>query len=81
MPLIILHDLDDDEVMVNTDALTAAKRRYPDTKSQIKEAFTKLYFASRDKTMSGIGFPDSVRETPKQIAQIAQKAGRSSSGS
>lgn len=67
MPLIILHDLDDDEVMINTDTLTAAKRRYPDSRSQIKEAFTKLYFASRDKTMSSTGFPDTVRETPKEI--------------
>lgn len=74
MPLIILHDLDDDEVMVNTDTITAAKRRYPDNKSQIKEPFTKLFFISRDKTMSGLGFPDTVKETPKEIVAKAKSA-------
>ena len=64
MPLVILHDLDGDEVMVNTDTLTAAKRKVPDEKSQIREPFTKLYFVSKDKTMESLGFPDSVRESP-----------------
>lgn len=74
MPLIILHDLEDDEVMVNTDTLTAAKRKYPDDKSQITEPFTKLYFVSKDKTMESLGFPDSVKESPAEIVAMAEKA-------
>ncbi len=74
MPLIILHDLDGDEVMVNSDTLTAAKRKYPDDKSQITEPFTKLYFISKDKTMESLGFPDSVKESPKEIVSLAVKA-------
>lgn len=73
MPLIILHDLEDDEVMVNTDTLTAAKRKYPDDKSQIKHPFTKLYFLSKDKTMDSLGFPDSVKETPEEIVALSKK--------
>jgi len=73
MPLIILHDLDGDEVMVNSDTLTAAKRKVPDDKSQIKEPFTKLYYISKDKTMESLGFPDSVKETPKEIAALSKK--------
>lgn len=73
MPLIILHDLDDEEVMVNTDTLTAAKRKYPDDKSQITEPFTKLYFVSKDKTMESLGFPDSVKESPKEIVAMAKR--------
>ena len=71
MPLIILHDLDGEEVVVNTDTVTAAKRRIPDERSQMSEAFTKLFFVSRDKSMESIGFPDSVRETPAEIAALA----------
>lgn len=74
MPLIILHDLDDDEVMVNTDTITAAKRRYPDGRSRIEQPFTKLFFVSREKTMSGLSFPDSVKETPKEIVAKAKAA-------
>jgi len=74
MPLIILHDLDGDEVMVNPDTLTAAKRKYPDDKSQITEPFTKLYFVSKDKTMESLGFPDSVKESPKEIVALSKKA-------
>ena len=73
MPLIILHDLDGDEVMVNTDTLTAAKRKTPDEKSQIAEPFTKLYFVSKDKTMESLGFPDSVKETPNEIVALSKK--------
>lgn len=73
MPLIILHDLDGEEVLINTDTVTAAKRRIPDDKSQIKQPFTKLYFVSKDKTMESMGFPDSVRETPGEIAKLASK--------
>ncbi len=74
MPLIILHDLDDEEVMVNTDTLTAAKRKYPDDKSQITHPFTKLYFISKDKGMESLGFPDSVKETPKDIVALSKKS-------
>ena len=73
MPLIILHDLDGDEVAVNTDTVTAAKRRVPDDKSQIKDPFTKLYYVSKDKTMESLGFPDTVRETPAEIVALARK--------
>jgi len=73
MPLIILHDLDNEEVMVNTDTLTVAKRKYPDDKSQIKEPFTKLYFTAKDKTMDGLGFPDTVKETPAEITALSKK--------
>lgn len=73
MPLVILHDLDGDEVMVNTDTLTAAKRKIPDDKSQIREPFTKLYFLSKDKTMESLGFPDSVKESPAEIVAISRK--------
>ncbi|PZQ47857.1 MAG: hypothetical protein DI551_02525 [Micavibrio aeruginosavorus] len=74
MPLIILHDLDGDEVMVNPETLTAAKRKYPDDKSQITEPFTKLYFISKDKTMESLGFPDTVKETPAEIVALSKKA-------
>ena len=73
MPLIILHDLEGDEVLVNTDTLTAAKRKYPDERSQITEPFTKLYFVSKDKTMESLGFPDSVKETPAEIVSLSAK--------
>ena len=71
MALIILHDLDGNEVAVNTDTVTAAKRRVPDERSQMTEAFTKLFFVSRDKSMESVGFPDSVRETPAEIVALA----------
>ena len=73
MPLIILHDLNGDEVAVNTDTVTAAKRKTPDDKSQIKEPFTKLYFLSKDKTMESLGFPDSVKESPAEIVALSRK--------
>jgi hypothetical protein len=74
MPMIILHDLNDEEVLVNTDNITAAKRKVPDEKSVIKTPFTKLYFVSKDKTMDSMGFPDTVRETPEEIVAISKKA-------
>lgn len=73
MPLIILHDLNDEQVLVNTDTLTAAKRKVPDDKAVIKTPFTKLYFVSKDKTMESMGFPDVVRETPEEIQALAAK--------
>lgn len=75
MPLIILHDLNSEEVVVNTDAVTAAKRKIPDDKSQIKEPYTKLYFVAKDKGMDAMGFPDTVTETPAEIAAMSRKPG------
>lgn len=72
MPLIILHDLDGEEVMVNTDTLTAAKRKIPDDKSHITEPFTKLFFVSKDKTIESLGFPDAVRESPAEIVELSK---------
>ena len=71
--IIILHNLDDDQVAVNLDQLVAAKRREPDKNSMIQEAYTKLYFTNKDKTIEGMGFPDSVIETPEEIAHLAKK--------
>ncbi len=73
MALIILHDLNNEEVLVNTDTLTAAKRKYPDKNSQMTEPFTKLYFVSKDKTMDSMGFPDAVKESPADIVALAEK--------
>lgn len=73
MPLIILHDLDGEEIVVNTDTITAARRKYPDEKSQIKEPFTKIFYVSKDKTMDGLGFPDTVKETPGEIVKLYGK--------
>ena len=61
MALIILHDLDDEEILINPDALNAAIRKYPDSSSMIKEPFTKLYYITRDKGVDAAGFPDTVR--------------------
>lgn len=72
MPMIILHDLNDEEILVNTDNVTAAKRRAPDENSVIKVAFTKLFFTS--KSSDAMGFPDVVRETPAEIVAITAKA-------
>ena len=72
MSLIILHDLNGDEVMVNTDTVTAAKRKTPDDKSQIKDPYTKLYFVAKDKGMESMGFPDVVRETPAEIVALSK---------
>lgn len=76
MPMIILHDMNGEEVMVNTDNVTAAKRKTPDAQSVIKDPFTKLYFVSKDKTMESMGFPDTVRETPAEIVAIAANASK-----
>ncbi|MCB1530022.1 MAG: hypothetical protein H6853_09110 [Rhodospirillales bacterium] len=73
MPLVILHDMSDEEVMVNTDNLTAAKRKIPDENSVMKEPFTKLFFTAKDKTMESLGFPDVVKETPQEIVKLADK--------
>ncbi len=71
MPMIILHDLNGEEVLVNTDNISAAKRKTPDGQSVIKDPFTKLYFVSKDKTMDAMGFPDTVRETPAEIVTLS----------
>ena len=74
MPMIILHDLNNEQVLVNTDNVTAAKRKVPDDKSVIKTPFTKLYYISKDKGMDSMGFPDTVLEAPEEIVAIARKA-------
>jgi len=76
MPMIILHDLNGDEVLVNTDTIVAARRKVPDEKAVIQEPFTKLYYTSKDKGMD-IGFPDVVAETPQQIIALSNKSVRS----
>lgn len=73
MTLVILHDLTDEEVLINTDMLNAATRRYPDDNAVHTEPFTKLFFQTRDKGMEALGFPDSVKETPKKIWDLANK--------
>lgn len=73
MALLILHDLNGEEVLINTDNLTAAKRKTPDADAVIKEPFTKLYFVSKDKTMDSMGFPDTVKETPAEISALSRK--------
>ena len=73
MPLLILHDLNDEEVLVNSDNITAAKRKVPDENSVVKDPFTKLYFTTKDKTMDAMGFPDTVKETPAEISALAEK--------
>lgn len=73
MKVIILHDLDGEEVLVNMDRVNAAVRRYPDENAAVRDPFTKLFYAQRDKGMESLGFPDSVRETPKEIAELAAK--------
>jgi len=73
MGLIILHDMNGDEVLVNTDTVTAAKRKEPDEKSVMKEPYTKLYYISKDKTMDAMGFPDTVKETPAEIKELDKK--------
>ena len=74
MSFIILHDLEGEEVLVNLDKVNAAKRRFPDENAVVKDPFTKLFYAQRDKGMEGLGFPDSVKESPREILDIvAQK--------
>ena len=73
MTLVLLHNLEGDEVLVNTNAINAASRKFPDTDSMIKEPFTKLYYIQRDKGMEALGFPDSVKESPVEIFALAQK--------
>lgn len=73
MKLVILHDLNNEEVLVNVDRVNAAIRRYPDENAAIQQPFTKLFYAQRDKGMESLGFPDSVKETPKEIAKLADK--------
>lgn len=74
MSLIILHNLEDDEVLVNTDSLNAAARKFPDKDSTIKAPYTKLYFTHKEKGMEGLGFPDSVKEPPSEIWELANKS-------
>ena len=73
MKIVILHDLDGEEVLVNMDRVNAAVRRYPDENAAVRDPFTKLFYAQRDKGMESLGFPDSVRETPQEISDLAAK--------
>ena len=73
MSIIILHDLDGEEVLVNFDNVNAAKRRFPDEEAVVKDPFTKLYFVAKDKGMEALGFPDAVRETPAEIYALIAK--------
>lgn len=75
MSLIILHDLNGEDVLVNTEMLHAAIRRHPDENAAVKDSFTKLFFVHRDKGMESLGFPDSVKETPQEIWDLANKTG------
>lgn len=73
MSLVILHNLDGEEVLINTDSLNAATRKFPDKDSMITEPFTKLYYIQKDKGMEALGFPDSVKETPVEIYDLAKQ--------
>lgn len=74
MSVVILHNLDGEEVLVNTDSLNAAARKFPDKNSTIKEPFTKLFYVQKDKGMEGLGFPDAVKESPAEIYELARKS-------
>lgn len=74
MSIIILHDLDGEEVLINASNLNAAKRRFPDENAVVTEPFTKLFFATKDKTMEALGFPDSVKESPAEIYALVAKS-------
>ncbi len=74
MVLVLLHDLDGEEVLVNTDKINAATRRFPDENAVMKDPFTKLLFVQKDKGMEALGFPDSVKESPAEIYELALKA-------
>lgn len=76
MPLIILHDLENEEVAVNTDCINAAMRKHPGADSMMKEPFTKLYYVTKDKGIDAVGFPELVKETPAEIVKLAAKAAK-----
>ena len=73
MALIILHDLDDEEILVNPDALNAAIRKYPDSSSMLKEPFTKRYYIARDKDVDEAGFSDTCKEAPARRVVLAKR--------
>ncbi len=74
MNLVILHDIDNEEILVNLDKLNAAVRKYPDESSVIKDPYTRLFYVQKDKGMEGFGFPDTVKETPVEIHDLAKKS-------
>ncbi|MCI5060758.1 MAG: hypothetical protein MRY79_06780 [Alphaproteobacteria bacterium] len=74
MSIVLLHDLDNEKVLINLDRLNAAKRRIPDENSMIKEPFTKLFYATKDGTMEALGFPDAVKESPQEIYELMLKS-------
>lgn len=73
MSLVLLHDLEGEEVLVNLDRINAATRKYPDDNAVMKEPYTKLFYAQKDKGMEALGFPDSVKESPAEICDLIQK--------
>jgi hypothetical protein len=73
MSIVLLHNLDDEGVLVNLANVNAATRKYPDADASVKEPFTKLFYVHRDKGMEGIGFPDAVKETPEEIFALVNK--------
>ena len=74
MSLVILHDLEGEEVLINLDNVNAATQRFPDENSVVKDPFTKLFFTAKDKGMEALGFPDAVKESPREIYEIAVKS-------
>ena len=72
MSLVLLHDLDGEDVLVNLDNINAATRKYPDENSTIKDPFTKLFYVHREKGMEGVGFPDVVKESPSEIWELVK---------
>lgn len=74
MSLVILHNLDGEEVLINLDNVNAATRRFPDDDAVIQDPFTKLFFTAKDKGMEALGFPDSVQESPAEIYEVAVKS-------
>lgn len=73
MSVVILHNLDGEEVLVNTDGLNAAVRKFPDKNSMMKEPFTRLFFSLKEKGLDAMGFPDAVKETPAEIYALMNK--------
>ena len=74
MSIVLLHDLDGEEVLINVGNVNGAVRRFPDENAVVKDPFTKLFFATKDKGMEALGFPDSVKESPGEIFALVEKS-------
>lgn len=74
MSLVLLHDLEGEEVLVNMDRVNAATRKYPEEEAVVTDPYTRIYYAQKDKGMEALGFPDSVRESPSEIFALTQKS-------